>query len=540
MGILLRGLDEHTMRPQVLVIIFSVIFPLSWASAVYTKFPVLPIDETRQGNKARVPYDLRREGLTYDVEDACKERVRRWSTWNGGLEGNILIHSKDEGDMETWSAFLVFDREVDSFSCYDGELVDDDSKSAFKVTPLAWNGESKAGSQRQIGVSVKWPQNTPEPKLMSLTVNGIPYTCSNDDDTSESDTFVVEVQPVIAEVEDEDERPTKPAEKPIETPVAPALVPVTPVEQVANINSERGVFVPWPKKVMGLYILLADDDHEGFENNAVWQPRLYEWQQKAANVLFFTFIHPVTMDIPPAFEDLAKTRGTNVEGAIPSDTVILFAIGGYAYSSKIKPWHWLESREAAEAMAERVATWPQKYGIDGIDLDLEDSAGDTPKAGPNMIHFVKKLKKLQPKMIIGQPTYGFPQVKAEIAVINASWKDKKSTGVADSVGLMVYQGTYALNYVKNYVDASKQWSGFPIKTDVPKNCILLGAKGAAGGSTIRKLADATMKNDYLGIMVWYASVKNGLQYAETWDASSSEDTIEAYLETGKRFRAASK
>ena len=80
---------------------------------------------------------------------------------------------------------------------------------------------------------------------------------------SESDTFVVEVQPVIAEVEDEDERPTKPAEKPIETPVAPALVPVTPVEQVANINSERGVFVPWPKKVMGLYILLADDDHEG-------------------------------------------------------------------------------------------------------------------------------------------------------------------------------------------------------------------------------------------------------------------------------------
>ena len=50
-----------------------------------------------------------------------------------------------------------------------------------------------------------------------------------------------------------------------------------------------------------------------------------------------------------------------------------------------------------------------------------------------------------------------------------------------------------------------------------------------------------MKNDYLGIMVWYASVKNGngsgLQYAESWDASSSEGTIEAYIETGKRFRA---
>ena len=228
---------------------------------------------------------------------------------------------------------------------------------------------------------------------------------------------------------------------------------------------------------MGFYILLADDDHEGFESDAIWEPELHEWQQKAANVLFFTFIHPVTMAVPPAFEKLAKTRGTGQPGAVPADTVILFAIGGYAYSSKIRPWHWLESREAAEKMAEKVATWPERYGCDGIDLDLEDGAGDTPKAGPNMIHFVRKLRQLQPKMIIGQPTYGFPQVKAEIAVINASWKDKKSTGLADSVGLMVYEGTQALNYVKNYATASSQWSGFPIKTDVPKNAILLGAKG---------------------------------------------------------------
>ena len=80
--------------------------------------------------------------------------------------------------MSTWSAFLVFDREVESFNCYDGKVVDTTSKSAFKVTPLGWNAESKSGIQRQIGVSVKWPQNTPEPKLISLTVNGIPYTCS--------------------------------------------------------------------------------------------------------------------------------------------------------------------------------------------------------------------------------------------------------------------------------------------------------------------------------------------------------------------------
>ena len=61
--ILLRGLDTLTMRPLALVI-FSVIFPLSWTSAVYTKFPVLPIDETNQGHKARVPYNLRREVST--------------------------------------------------------------------------------------------------------------------------------------------------------------------------------------------------------------------------------------------------------------------------------------------------------------------------------------------------------------------------------------------------------------------------------------------------------------------------------------------
>ena len=33
------------------------------------------------------------------------------------------------------------------------------------------------------------------------------------------------------------------------------------------------------------------------------------------------------MDIPPSFKKLAKTRGTNAPGAVPADTVIIFAIG---------------------------------------------------------------------------------------------------------------------------------------------------------------------------------------------------------------------
>ena len=76
----------------------------------------------------------------------------------------------------------------------------------------------------------------------------------------------------------------------------------------------------------------------------------------------------------------------------------------------MNPWPWLTSREAAEAMAEKVAEWPEKYGCDGIDLDIEDGAGDAKGAGKNMIYFVRKLKQLQPKMIIGQPTYGYPAV----------------------------------------------------------------------------------------------------------------------------------
>jgi len=60
--------------------------------------------------------------------------------------------------------------------------------------------------------------------------------------------------------------------------------------------------------------------------------------------------------------------------------------------------------------------------------------------------------------------------------------------------------------------------------------------GAASAATINKLAAETMKNDYLGIMVWYASVQNGLQYAESWDASMSQQSKDAYIAAGNRFR----
>ena len=293
----------------------------------------------------------------------------------------------------------------------------------------------------------------------------------------------------------------------------------------------------WPRKVLGLYILLADDTEKGFESHVEWSPQLYDWQQSAANVLFFTFIHPATMEIPPAFASLAASRGTNRPGAVPADTLIIFAIGGYAYSKDPNPWHWLLSREAAERMAEKVATWPQTFGCDGVDLDLEEGAGQQAAAGRNMIHFIRRLKQLQPGLIVSQPAYGYPQVPAETEVINASWDTAgNSNNLADSVGLMVYESTFALNYVKNYAQGSQQWQGFPVKVNVPLNSILLGAKGQTNSGDLRTLATESVRQDLLGIMVWYASVKNGFQYASSWDASTNNDSIQGYREAMNLFR----
>jgi hypothetical protein len=238
-----------------------------------------------------------------------------------------------------------------------------------------------------------------------------------------------------------------------------------------------------------MYIVLADDGVEGYETeNSDWEPKLYQYQQEGANVLFFTFINPESMTVPKSFEKLAKSRGTGLDGAVPEDTgdipsksgeidcfnkiiisfsVIIFAIGGLKYSTEINPWQWLTSQQAAESMAEEVATWVDRYGMDGIDLDIEEGAGFRPEAGPNMVHFIRKLKQLHPEILVGQPTYGYPQIAAEIEVINESWDlDGSSHNLASSVGIMVYEGTTSLNYVVNFAAGTEQWEGFPITTNV--------------------------------------------------------------------------
>ena len=136
-------------------------------------------------------------------------------------------------------------------------------------------------------------------------------------------------------------------------------------------------------------------------------------------------------------------------------------------------------------------------------------------------------------------------MQAEIDVINASWDaEGESANLADSIGLMVYEGTQALNYVKNYAHGADQWQvghqglhkylvvcqGFPITASIPNSAILLGVKGASSSATITTLAKAAVDQDLLGVMVWYASIKNGFHYTPFWDASTHEDSIAGFKE----------
>jgi len=307
--------------------------------------------------------------------------------------------------------------------------------------------------------------------------------------------------------------------------------PTTTSETTSSYPQPTGSYPGMPNKVLGMYILLADDTEEGFHSDADWEPKLYPYQQQGANVLFFTFINPETMVVPEAYKKLALTRGTDAEGAVPTDTRIIFAIGGYSYSLAPNPWMWLTSRQLAEDMAVQVAQWRDLYNIDGIDLDIEAGAGDKKEAGPNLIHFIRKIKSIHPDFIVSQPTYGYPQVQAEIDVINASWNvGGTSNGLADSIGLMVYEGTQSLQYVKNYAHGSSQWEGFPIEVDVTSSDILLGCKGSANPSDIMSLARESVSQNLLGVMVWFCSVQDGLTYEQSWDCSGSADSSQAYIE----------
>ena len=112
--------------------------------------------------------------------------------------------------------------------------------------------------------------------------------------------------------------------------------------------------------------------------------------------------------------------------------------------------------------------------------------------------------------------------------------DGNSNNLADSVGLMVYQGTTSLQWVKYYAKGTSQ--GTSIKVNVPSNVILVGCKGSASSSDIMTLARESVSQDLLGLMVWYCSVQNGLVYGQSWDCSGSEESRKAYIDAMKYLK----
>lgn len=396
------------------------------------------------------------------------------------------------------------------YSCSNGKAVHDKCDShllydeEFKVCDFEENVE--CGDRPRPGSTTTKETTTSKPTTTSKSTTTSKPSTSTTQTTPESTTSHTRPTTTIT--------PT--------TTTSTTTTPTTTTTRTPNPNPG-----PLPDKVMSLYIIITDETIAGYTTDDDWQPILYEWQQTNSNVLFFTFIHPAAMKIPIAFKNLAMTRGSSAAGAVPEDTKIIFAIGGFSYSVDPNPWPWLVSKATAEAMAANVATWPSVYGCDGIDLDIEEGAGSTSESGANLVYFLQKLRQLNPDIIITQPTYGFPQIRAEMDVINASWKkDTTSTDLAAEVGLMVYQGTESLQWVDQYTHGADHGQG--ITVNVPSKAILLGARGAATNSDIMILANAAVAQDLMGIMVWYASVKNGFLYEAGWDASRSPESIVGY------------
>jgi len=82
----------------------------------------------------------------------------------------------------------------------------------------------------------------------------------------------------------------------------------------------------------------------------------------------------------------------------------------------------------------------------------------------HQVYFIERLRQFKPDVIIGLPTQSSPSAGAGAQVINQSWnKNSSSNNLADHIGILAYEGSQALQYVKNFAQATQQWTGFPIQ-----------------------------------------------------------------------------
>eukprot|EP01083_Nonionella_stella_P208435 756410_1 len=207
--------------------------------------------------------------------------------------------------------------------------------------------------------------------------------------------------------------------------------------------------------------------------------------------------------VPPAMANLAKCKGSGQRGCPTADQLVIFSIGGASYSEP--KWAFLASESAAIDMAKEVAQWDTKYGCDGIDLDIETGAGDDKTQSDNLLIFAQNVRKLNANMIITQPVYDYPGVRAETLMVNNGWnKDGSPTGLIQSIGIMEYKNEKSLTDVKNYANATNTDDG--VTVNVPTGAIQVGLQGGASQSTIISMANSCVSMQLNGIMVWYSSV----------------------------------
>ena len=141
------------------------------------------------------------------------------------------------------------------------------------------------------------------------------------------------------------------------------------------------------------------------------------------------------------------------------------------------------------------------------------------------------------------PTYGFPQITAQINLINDGFnKNGSYYGEIDSIGIELYDNLESLDYVKDYENATSEWIGFPILYNVPPKNILVGLQGIAESQSIIQMAENVVQKQLGGIMVWYASVwdatrqQNGLTYYP----SDPNDATRNMNQTGSTWSSADK
>ena len=292
-----------------------------------------------------------------------------------------------------------------------------------------------------------------------------------------------------------------------------------------------------PDKVVGMYLLVSDNGDHRYTDSHHWTPQLRPYQVDGFNVLFLTFVDPASMVVPPGMRNLAATRGMAAEGSLPEHTTLILSVGGQMYSKLPNTWTWLSTPESARAMAAEVAQWQSKYGVDGIDIDLEWGSGNDGATAANVVVFIAELGALCPSFIITQPVYGDPQVSAESAVVNAAWPlgspSVQSNSSIDRIAIMIYEETTSLQYartfaplphpaaprrrvclytpmrpcryVNNYAQGSRP-NVQQINVNVPPQDIMVGISGGARPDTIAAMASEVVSQDLGGMFVWYGSL----------------------------------